>query len=57
MFASLAEGCAPLCNYSINEHDYMMGYYLANGIYPLWATLVKTIPAPQGRKKHFFAAT
>lgn len=32
-----------------------MGYYLADGIYPPWATLVKTIPSPVGRKKKHFA--
>lgn len=55
LFAKLAEGKAPEVNYSINGHDYMMGYYLADGIYPSWATFVKTIPEPHGNKRKYFA--
>jgi hypothetical protein len=41
--------------YSVNRTQYNMGYYLADGIYPQWATLVKTIPMPQGDKRKLFA--
>ncbi|KAB1199633.1 hypothetical protein CJ030_MR0G018646 [Morella rubra] len=56
MFTELAQGCAPRVNYSINGHDYTMGYYLVDGIYPQWSTFVKTISAPIGAKKKHFAA-
>ena len=32
IFTELAQGHAPLVNYSINGHDYTMGYYLADEI-------------------------
>ncbi|XP_062217681.1 uncharacterized protein LOC133917866 [Phragmites australis] len=50
-----AEGQAPEVNYTINGHNYTMGYYLADGIYPPWATFMKTITSPQGNKKKLFS--
>ncbi|XP_017245657.1 uncharacterized protein LOC108217333 [Daucus carota subsp. sativus] len=55
LFEELAEGRGPEVRYTINGHEYNMGYYLADGIYPSWPTLVKTIPKPQGNKRKYFA--
>jgi hypothetical protein len=55
LFDNLAEGKAPEVNFSVNGHDYTMGYYLADGIYPTWATLVKSITKPMGNKRQYFA--
>ena len=49
------EGQAPNCEYIVNGRKYNMGYYLSDGIYPRWATFVKTIPLPQGAKTKLFA--
>ena len=49
------EDRAPKCEYVVNGHEYKIGYYLSDGIYPKWATFVKTIPLPQGQKKKLFA--
>jgi len=55
LFANLAEGTAPQVNYTVNGHEYTMGYYLADGIYPSWATIVKSITLPMGNKRQYFA--
>ena len=55
LFDNLTEGKAPEVNYTINGHEYKMGYFLADGIYPHWATLVKTISNPMGNKAKYFA--
>ena len=51
IFSKLEQGCAPAVNYSINDHEYIMGYYLVDAIYLKWSTFVKTTPSPQGQKK------
>nr|KYP50606.1 hypothetical protein KK1_027543 [Cajanus cajan] len=47
-------GQAPAVQYIVNRTQYNMGYYLADGIYPEWATFLKTIPMPQGEKMKLF---
>ena len=42
----LAERNTLPVNYSINGHDYTMGYDLANGIYPPWSIFMKKISFP-----------
>lgn len=46
LFVELTRGRAPVANYTINNHAYIIGYYLADGIYHHWATIVKTISQP-----------
>ncbi|XP_028094240.1 uncharacterized protein LOC114294314 [Camellia sinensis] len=55
LFSDLAQGKTPPVHYTINGRSYNMSYYLTDGIYPQWATLVQTISSPQGVKKQHFA--
>ena len=55
ILTEVLEGRAPEVQYNVNGNDYNMGYYLRDGIYPEWATFVKTIPRPQGDKRRLFS--
>jgi hypothetical protein len=55
LFARLVAREALPCNYVVNGRQYTMVYYLADVIYPPWATFVKTIPRPQSNKRSHFA--
>ncbi|KAL5848403.1 hypothetical protein ACOSQ4_006416 [Xanthoceras sorbifolium] len=55
LFSNLAKGLAPPAHYVIQGKEYNTGYYLADGIYPKWSTLVQTIHDPRGPKKRLFA--
>ena len=55
LFANLREGCDSSTNYTIMGNHYNMGYYLVDGIYPKWATIVQSISHPQEFAHEFFA--
>ncbi|KAH9781249.1 dde tnp4 domain-containing protein [Citrus sinensis] len=55
LFANLASGIALPAHYVIKGNEYNMSYYLADGFYPKWSTLVQTINDPCGHKKTLFA--
>jgi hypothetical protein len=51
VFTNMMSGVAPKCEYTINGNQYHQEYYLANGIYPDYSTLVKRISQPQGLER------
>ncbi|XP_024172023.1 uncharacterized protein LOC112178036 [Rosa chinensis] len=55
LFDELAEGHGPTVNYFLNQKPHIIGYYLTDGIHPLWGTIVKSISRPQIRKLKYFA--
>ncbi|CAL8134843.1 unnamed protein product [Prunus armeniaca] len=55
LFSDVVHGVAPHVEYIVNGNQYHLGYYLADGIYPRCATLMKTISSPDNPKKRFFA--
>lgn len=50
LFQQLSLGVAPHVNFTVNGKAYDTGYYLADGIYPKWSTLIQTISEPQEEK-------
>jgi hypothetical protein len=55
VFDDLANGRAPIMNFTLNGNEYNMGYYLVDGIYLDWATLIKSVSSPLGNKCKWFA--
>ncbi|KAK4485526.1 hypothetical protein RD792_008168 [Penstemon davidsonii] len=54
LFDSMIKGTSPHVNYEVNNKNYFMTYYLADGIYPKWATLIQAIRNPIDPKEQFF---
>jgi hypothetical protein len=54
VFDPMTSGRMPPVHYTINDHAYNFGYYLADGIYPNWPTFVKAIRHPYEEKKIYF---
>ncbi|KAL3639084.1 hypothetical protein CASFOL_016991 [Castilleja foliolosa] len=54
IFNDVLEGLASNIQFTLNGREYHQGYYLADGIYPKWSTIVQAIPDPQGRDKQLF---
>ncbi|KAH9457201.1 hypothetical protein Pst134EA_033057 [Puccinia striiformis f. sp. tritici] len=55
LFTNILNGVAPKCTFLINGNEYSQAYFLADGIYPDYATIVKTISQPQGLERQHFA--
>ena len=51
IFFDIASGNCPMIEYTINGRTYNLPYFLADGIYPDLATLVKSFTEPIGQKK------
>ncbi|WVZ80093.1 hypothetical protein U9M48_027598 [Paspalum notatum var. saurae] len=56
VFDEFASGRTLEVEYWVNGNSYTMGYYLADKIYPNWATFVKTVSAPASMKHKIFAS-
>jgi hypothetical protein len=57
VFDDLAAGERPKTEFRVNGTKYDMCYYLADGIYPDWPTLVKTYSEPVSQKERIYAET
>ncbi|XP_024177662.1 uncharacterized protein LOC112183511 [Rosa chinensis] len=53
----LTAGRAPQIQFQVNNKIHNLGYYLADDIYPQWATFLKSIPRPTRPKDLKFSQT
>nr|GEY11020.1 protein ALP1-like [Tanacetum cinerariifolium] len=54
LFDNLLNDTAPVVLYVVNGVGYEKGYYLADGIYPQWATFVKSFAVANDAKHAYF---
>lgn len=54
VFHQKLQGSTPTTDYSINNHQYTMGYYLIDDIYLKFATLIQTLSHLTTPKKRLF---
>ncbi|XP_042410160.1 protein ALP1-like [Zingiber officinale] len=54
IFNNVLQGNMLEINFTVNDTTYTKGYYLTDGIYPEWATFVKTFPCPEDPKRKLF---
>jgi hypothetical protein len=54
LFDNLAQSTGSEVKYTVNGREYNMRYYLDDGIYPPWATLISGIPQLQSTKQKYF---
>ena len=54
LFYNAVRGEAPRVDFTVNHHQHLVAYWLADGIYPTYACFVKTIPNPTTRMQKLF---
>ncbi|XP_056844811.1 uncharacterized protein LOC130496616 [Raphanus sativus] len=57
VFDDIIYGRSPQVDFTVNGREYNFAYYLTDGIYPEWATFIKSIRLPQEEKHKLFAKT
>ncbi|XP_035837148.1 protein ALP1-like [Helianthus annuus] len=55
VFDDVIKGIGPDTSFTVSGVEYRRGYYLADGIYPQYSTIVKTVRHPPDEKRKKFA--